>query len=142
MSGRAKRDTVTADVGVVGRGRVQDVRAVDFLGLLEGLHQAEVRGLELRLVQVVIDGFARDGITKGNFVMLLVVHITLTSAVVEGGLAAFGLQLGKTEVAHFSGTLQRQLGVMLGEDFVVLRWDHLVLAFNPPQAGEQKVLNC
>jgi len=74
--------------------------------------------------------------------MLLVIHITLTSTVVEGSLATFGLQLSETEVTHFSGTFERQLRIMLREDLVVLRWDHLVLAFYAPQAGEQKVFNC
>ena len=97
--------------------------------------------MELRLVQVVINRLASDGIAKRNFSMLLVVHKTLTSAVVESGLAAFSLQLREAQIPHFSGTFQRHLGVMLGEDLVVLRWDHLVLAFNTTQAGEEQVFN-
>jgi hypothetical protein len=30
---------------------------------------------------------------------------------------------------------------VLGEDFVVLRWDHLVLAFYAAEAGEKKVFD-
>ena len=73
--------------------------------------------------------------------MLLVVNVTLTSAVIKGSLTAFGLKLSETQETHLSGALQSHLRLMLRKDLVVLRWDHLVLAFNPTESGEQKVLN-
>ena len=62
--------------------------------------------------------------------------------VVERGLATFSLQLRKAKVAHLGSTLESHLGIVLREDFVVLRRDHLVLAFNATEAGEEKVFNC
>ena len=53
--------------------------------------------MELRLVDVVINRFAGDGISETNFGVLLVVHKTLTSARIKGGLATFGLELCETE---------------------------------------------
>ena len=111
------------------------------LGLTQSFHQTKVRGHELGLVEVVINRLASDGITKSNLSVLLIVDVTLTSVVVESGLTTFSLELGKTQEAHFSGALKRHLGIMLGEDLVVLRRDLLVLAFNPTEAGEQKVFN-
>ena len=133
--------TVTANVGVVGGGGVQDVRAVDFLGLLERLDQAEVRRMELGLVEVVVHRLAGDGVTKGNFRMLLVVDKPFTSAVVEGGLATFSLQLREAEEPHFGGAFESQFRVVLRENPVVLRRDHLVFAFNATQARQEKVFN-
>ena len=132
---------VTANRGVVGGGSVQDVRAVDFLGLGEALHQAEVRWLELGLVQVVVNSFTSDRIAEADFCMLLVVDVTLTSIVVESSLTAFGFQLSVAEEAHFSGAFQSHFRVVLGEDFVVLCRNLLVLAFNSTEAGEQKVFD-
>ena len=73
--------------------------------------------------------------------MLLVIHITLASAIVESGLTAFGLELSQTQITHFSRAFEGHAALVLGENFVILRWDHLVLAFNPTEAGEQKVFN-
>ena len=141
VRGRDQSHAVTTNCTVVGGRGVQDVCAVDFLGLLERFHQAEVRGCELRFVQVIVNGFASDRVAQANFRMLLVVDKTLTSAVVECGLATFGFQLREAQEAHFCGALKRHLGVVLREDFIVLRWDHLVLAFDTTQAWQEKVFD-
>ena len=74
--------------------------------------------------------------------MLLVVDITLTSAVVESGLAAFGLKLREAQIPHFGGTFQSHARLMLGENLVVLRRNLLVLAFNAAKSRQEKVFNC
>ena len=108
---------------------------------MEALDQAQVRRVELRLVEVVVNGFASDRITKADFRMFLVVNVTLTGAVVESGLTAFSLQLGKTQEAEFRRALKRQLRIVLREDFVVLRRDHLILAFDTTKARQEKVFD-
>ena len=132
---------VTTDRSVVRFSGVEDVGAVDFLGLMERFHKAEVRRMELRLIEVVVDGFARNRIAKSDFSMLLVIDVAFASAVIESGLAAFRLQLCETEVTHFSCAFQRHLRVMLREDFVVLRRNLFVLADHPTEAGEEQVFN-
>ena len=109
MGRGAKSHTVTANSRVIRLSGVQDVRAVDFLGLMEALNQAEVRRHELGLVEVVVDGLAGDRVAESNFSMLLVVHVTLASAVVESSLAAFSLQLRQAEEPHFGGALKSHL---------------------------------
>ena len=73
--------------------------------------------------------------------MLLVIDVTLASAVVESGLAAFSLQLSKTQETHFRSALKRHFGIVFRENLVVLRRDHLILAFNPTETGEEKVFD-
>ena len=93
--GGAQSLAVTADGRIVRRSGVQHVCAVDFLRLLEGLDQAEVRRMELGLVQVVINRLASDGVAESDLGVLLIVDVAFASRVVEGGLAAFGLELGE-----------------------------------------------
>ena len=98
--------------------------------------------MELSLVQVVVDRLAGDRVAETNFGVLLIVNEALTSTVVEGSLTTFGFELGEAKITHFSGALQGHFRIVLGEDLVVLRWDHLILAFNPTEAGEQEVFDC
>ena len=137
----AKSLTITTDRRIVGRGGVQHVGAVDFLGLLKGFNQAQVRRVELRLVQVVVDRLAGNSIPQGDFSVFLVVHKTLTSARVERSLTTFGLQLREAQIPHLGGTLEGHLRIVLGEHLVVLRRDHLILAFDTAKAGQEKILN-
>src|SRR6202007_244880 len=73
--------------------------------------------------------------------VLLVEHEPLARAVVEAGLAAFGLQLGETQVAHLGRALQRQLRVVLGEDLAVLNRDLLVLPGDFAKTRKEQVLD-
>ena len=141
MVSRAQSLAVTTDGRIIRRRSVEDVGSVDFLRLLEGLDQTEVRRSELGLVEVVVDSLASDRVAKGDFRVLLVVDEPLTSAVIEGGLATFSLELGETQETHFSSALQSHLRFMLYENLVILRRDHFVLAFHAPESGKQKVLN-
>jgi hypothetical protein len=126
---------------IVDSRRVEQVRAVDFLRLSEGVHQAEVARVELALVEVVVDGFASDRVAKADLDVFLIVDEAFASAGVERGLAAFGLQLREAEEPHFSGALQRHLRIVLREDLVVLRRNLLVLAFDAAQTRQEQVFD-
>jgi hypothetical protein len=55
MVGSHKRLAVTTNCTIVGGRGVEDVSAVDFLRLLEGLNKAKVAGSKLCLIEVVIN---------------------------------------------------------------------------------------
>ena len=90
--------------------------------------------MELCLVQIVVNGFARNGIAKADFTVLLVVNETFTSTIVKGGLTAFGFELGKPKITHFRRAFQRHLRSVFGEDFIVLGRNHLILALYAAKA--------
>ena len=141
MGGGAEGHAVAADGAVVGLRGIEDVRAVEFFGLVEGLHEAEVRRGELALVEVVVDGFAGDRVAEADFDVFLVVDEAFASRIVEGGLAAFCLELGVAEEPHFGGALEGHLRRVLREDLVPLARNLLVLAFDATKAGQEQIFD-
>src|ERR1700749_213100 len=100
MGGREQRNTIADLRAVVGEAQVEDVRALDFLELSEGFLELQVRRVELSLVQVVIDGLARDRVAKGYFDMHECPGKALTSVIVELGSGAFVLEERKGDKRH------------------------------------------
>lgn len=89
MGRREQRHAITTNIGIISRASIEDVRGVDFLGLLERLHKAVVGGAEFALVEIVVNGLAGDRVAKTNLKVLSIVGIALTSRVIERGGSAF-----------------------------------------------------
>ena len=140
MRGGQERHAVAADVRVVGRGTVQHVRRVDFLGLLERVLQAQVRRGELRLIEIVGDGLAGDRVAQTNLERLVVEDEPLAGVVVHGGRAALELQLRQADVPHFGGALDAHLRRSALQVFRPLARDHLVFAFDTTKARAGQVV--
>ena len=110
------------------RAGVEYVGRVNLFGFLEGFHQTIIGWTELRFVEIIIDSLAGDRIAKADLKMLGVVNEAFASRIVEGGWSTLLLQLGKTEVAHRSATLQGHVRISLPKDLRPLTLDHFILA--------------
>ncbi len=90
---------------IVGRRRVQDVSALNFLELGEGFLKLQIRRIELGFVEVIVDRLAGDRIAKSNFLMDEVPDKPLAGIVVELGGRALVLEVRQTHEAHLSAAL-------------------------------------
>ena len=126
MNGREKGNTIADDRLLIGGAEVEDVRALDFLELGECLLEFQVRRVELRLVEIVVDGFAGDRVAERDFQVDECPSKSLASVVVELSRGAFVFQIGKGHKRHLGGAFDRHVRLVGGEDLVPLSWNHIV----------------
>src|SRR5215469_4896815 len=139
MRAREQRLLIAADGCLIDKSEIEYREAVDFLRLIKGLLQAEVRRIELTLVKTVVDCRPGNGIAKRNFGVRLVPHEALAGPIVEGGGTALVFEASKREVAVFGRALDRLLGFDVLEDLVVLARNLLIFSSDGAQAGEQEI---
>src|SRR5262245_31451193 len=95
-----QRHAIAASRSIVGRAGIEHVRRIEFLGLLEALHQAIVVWPEFRLVEIVVDRLARNSVAKADLKVLGIVEEPLAGGIVERSRTTFRLELRKAQITH------------------------------------------
>src|ERR1700685_307078 len=137
MQGREKRLAVADDRLLVGSAEIEDVGALDFLELRKGFLQFQVRGVELSLVEIVVDGFAGDGVAESDFQMDEGPSESFTGIVVELSRCTFVFQIGKSDERHLRRAFDRHARCGGGENLVPLSRDHVVTSPDIEEAREE-----
>ena len=137
MRGREQRLPVADLRGVVDVAEVQDVGALDFLELGKRFLKLQVGRVELRLVQIVIDGLAGDRVAQRHLDMHKRPCEALARVVVELSRSAFVLEERQADERHLRRAFDRHVRLVGFEYFVPLSRNHLVGAANVEQSRQE-----